>query len=152
MKQLQIAALALVVAAALALCLLGTGVLGKLQSDFLRLLSPLTRSGHAVQSSIGSLGKDFMSLDQLEIEYNRLLLENKQLRAENNGLRDLQRDNDHLRNVLGYREHSSFRLIPAVVLGHDAEAWGNTIKISRGTNDGIAPDMPVITDLSLIHI
>ncbi len=150
MKHLQIAALALLAAAAIAICLLGTGTLGVIQSAFLGLISPLSRSGHAVESSIGSLHKDLMSLDQLQAEYNRLLLENKQLRAENNGLRDLQQDNDHLRNILGYRERSSFHLIPAAVLGHDAEAWWSTIKISRGSQDGIAPDMPVITDRGLV--
>ena len=150
MKYLQMAALALLVAVAIALCFLGTGILGGFQSGFLELISPLTRSGHAVKSSIGNLGKDLMTLDQLELEYNRLLSENKQLRAENNGLRDLQQDNDHLRGILGYRERSSFRLIPAAVLGHDAEAWWSTIKINRGSKDGIAADMPVITDRGLV--
>jgi rod shape-determining protein MreC len=103
-----------------------------------------------VKSSIGSLGKDLMTLDQLQSEYNRLLEENKKLRTENNGLRDLQKDNDHLRDVLGYRERSSFRLIPAVVLGHDAQAWWSTIKINRGSKDGIVPDLPVITDRGLV--
>lgn len=150
MKYLQIAALVLLALVAISLCLLGAGPLAQLQSGFLGMLSPITRSGSAVKNSIGSLGKDLMTLDQLQSEYNRLLLENKQLRAENNGLRDLQADNDHLRQILGYRERSSFRLIPAAVLGHDAEAWWSTIKINRGSKDGIAADMPVITDRGLV--
>jgi rod shape-determining protein MreC len=91
-----------------------------------------------------------MTLDQLQAEYQRVLSENRKLRAENNGLRDLQQDNDHLRQVLGYRERSSFRLVPALVLGHDAGVWWSTIKINRGSADGIAPDMPVITDKGLV--
>lgn len=150
MKYLQIAALVLLIVAAIVFSVLGVGPLSHLQSGFLGLLSPLSRSGSAVKSSIGSLGKDLMTLDQLQSEYNRLLAENKKLRTENNGLRDLQKDNDHLRNVLGYRERSSFRLIPAVVLGHDAQAWWNMIKINRGSKDGITPDMPVITDRGLV--
>jgi len=150
MKRIQIAALALIFIAAIGFCLLGTGSLSALQSCFLGLLSPLSRSGSAVKSSIGSLGKDLMTLDQLQAEYNRLIAENQQLRAENNGLRDLQKDNDHLRDILGYKERSSFRLIPAAVLGHDAEAWWSTIKINRGSKDGIATDMPVITDRGLV--
>ena len=150
MKRIQIAALALIFIAAIGFCLLGTGSLSALQACFLGLLSPLSRSGSAVKSSIGSLGKDLMTLDQLQAEYNRLIAENQQLRAENNGLRDLQKDNDHLRDILGYKERSSFRLIPAAVLGHDAEAWWSTIKINRGSKDGIATDMPVITDRGLV--
>jgi rod shape-determining protein MreC len=150
MKYLQIAALVLLIAAAIFFSALGVGPLGRLQSAFLGLLSPLSHSGSVVKNSIGSLGTDLMTLDQLQSEYDRLLAENKKLRAENNGLRDLQQDNDHLRSVLGYRERSSFRLIPAVVMNHSAEAWWNTIKINRGSKDGIAPDMPVITDRGLV--
>jgi rod shape-determining protein MreC len=150
MKYLQLAALVLLIVAAVMLSMLGSRSLSHLQSGFLGFLSPLSRSGSAVKSSIGSLGKDLMTLDQLQSEYDRLLAENKKLRTENNGLRDLQKDNDHLRNVLGYRERSSFRLIPAIVLSHDAEAWWSTIKINRGSKDGITPDMPVITDRGLV--
>jgi len=150
MKKIQIAALVALVAAVAFLCLMGGGVLSELQSRFFGILSPLTRSGHAVSSSLGSLGKDLMSLDQLQSEYDRVLAENRRLRAENNGLRDLQQDNDHLRQVLGYRERSSFRLIPAAVLSHDGNAWWSTVRINRGSRDGIAPDMPVITDRGLV--
>ena len=150
MKYLQLAALVLLIVAAVMLSMLGSRSLSHLQSGFLGFLSPLSRSGSAVKSSIGSLGKDLMTIDQLQSEYDRLLAENKKLRTENNGLRDLQKDNDHLRNVLGYRERSSFRLIPAIVLSHDAEAWWSTIKINRGSKDGITPDMPVITDRGLV--
>ena len=150
MKKVQIAALILLALVALAFCTLGSATLSSLQSCLLGILSPISRSGSAVKSSIGNLGKDLMSLDQLESEYKRLLSENRQLRAENNGLRDLQRDNNHLREVLGYRERSSFRLIPAAVIGNDSGAWWSTIKISRGSRDGIAPDMPVITDRGLV--
>lgn len=150
MRYLQIAALVLLIVSAIILGTLGAGMLGHLQSEFLSLVTPLTRSGNAVKSSIGSLGKDLMTLDQLQEEYDRLLAENKQLRTENNGLRDLQQDNDHLRHVLGYRERSAFRLIPAIVLSHDAEAWWSTIKINRGSKDGVVSDMPVITDRGLV--
>jgi rod shape-determining protein MreC len=150
MKKLQIAALILLVVIIVALCVLGDRALGSLQSGFLGVISPISRSGNAVKSSIGSLGKDLMTLDQLQVEYERVLAENRRLRAENNGLRDLKEENDHLRETLGYRERSSFRLVPAGVLSHDASAWWSTIKINRGSKDGIAPDMPVITDRGLV--
>jgi len=150
MKKIQIAALVLLVVIVVALCVLGDRTLGAFQSGFFGLISPISRSGSAVKNSIGSLGKDLMTLDQLQMEYDRVLAENRRLRAENNGLRDLKAENDHLRETLGYRERSSFRLVPAGVLSHDASAWWNTIKINRGAKDGIAPDMPVITDKGLI--
>ena len=150
MKRFQTAALMLLLVVAIVFCVLGSGILSGLQTGLLGLISPFTRSGHAVQSGIGSIGKDLMTLDQLQMEYARLLTENRRLRAENNGLRDLQQDNDHLRQILGYKERSSFRLVPAAVLSHDSGAWWSTIKINRGTKDGLTPDMPVITDRGLV--
>ena len=150
MKKLQIAALAVLVVAIVSFCLLEAGSLARLQSGLLGILSPITRSGGAVKKSISGIGKDLMTLEQLQKEYERILAENRRLRAENSGLRDLQTENDHLRQVLGYRERSAFRLIPAAVLEHDASAWWSTIKINRGSKDGIAADMPVITDRGLV--
>ena len=150
MKKIQIASLVVLAMLTIAVCLLESGTLTWLQSGLLRVISPISRSGSAVKSNIGNLGKDLLSLDQLQAEHERALAENRKLRAENNGLRDLQQDNNHLRQVLGYRERSSFRLVPALVLGHDAGVWWSTIKINRGSADGIAPDMPVITDKGLV--
>ncbi len=150
MKKIQIATLVVFAMLAIAFCLLESGTLSWLQSGLLGAISPISRSGSAVKSSIGTLGKDLMTLDQLQAEYERVLSENRKLRAENNGLRDLQHDNDHLRQVLGYRERSSFRLVPALVLGHDAGVWWSTIKINRGSANGITSDMPVITDKGLV--
>jgi rod shape-determining protein MreC len=150
MNRLKLAALVLLVVSVLTFCLFEAGTLGSLKEGLFGMLSPVTRTGAEMKSRLGSLGKDLLTLDQLEAEYKRLLAENRQLRAENNGLRDLQEDNNRLRAVLGYRERSSFRLVPALVLGHDSGAWWSTMKINRGTKDGIAPDMPVITERGLV--
>ena len=150
MKKLQITALAALAVSVVTFCMLEAGTLQRVKSAFLGILSPITRSGCAVKSGLGNLGKDLLTLDQLQAEYNRVVAENRKLRAENNGLRDLQQDNEHLREVLGYEEHSSFRLIPATVLDRDAGAWWSTVKINKGSKDGIAPDMPVITDKGLV--
>jgi rod shape-determining protein MreC len=150
MKKLQIAALILLTVAGLFFCLLGSGTLALMQSGLMSFLSPLSQSGHTVKKSLGSLGKDLLTLDQLEAECSRLEADNRRLRAENNGLRDLLEENNHLRQALGYREHSSFLLNPATILSHDAGVWWNSVKINRGAKDGIAADMPVITDKGLV--
>jgi len=150
MRKLQIAALVLLAVVAIAFCTLEAGPLRRLQSGLLGILSPISCSGSAVKTSLGSLGKDLMTLEQLQEDYDRLVAENRRLRAENNGLRDLQQENGHLRDVLGYRERSSFRLVPAAVVGHDSGAWWSTMRISKGARDGITPDMPVITDKGLL--
>lgn len=150
MKKLQIAAMVLLAVAAVALCVLEGGSLLHLKSAMIGVLSPISRSGSAVGHSIGNLGKDLMTLDQLQEEHDRMMEENRRLRAEVSLQRDLGRENDHLREVLGYRERSSFRLVPATVIGRESGAWWSTLKINRGSRDGIMADMPVITDKGLL--
>jgi len=69
MKKIQIAALVVFALLAIAVCLLESGTLSWLQSGLLGVISPISRSGSAVKSSIGTLGKDLMTLDQLQAEY-----------------------------------------------------------------------------------
>lgn len=120
------------------------------QNGLLRLLSPLVHSGSALKEHIGGVEQDWMTLDQIDAQYRLLLLENKKLHAENDLLRGLEDENKKLRQILDYRERSSFQLLPAMVIARDHSTWWNTIKIDRGSKDGITPDMPVITDHGLV--
>src|SRR5262249_55570830 len=90
------------------------------------------------------------SLDELERENSTLQVENRQLRATNQALRDVEREVNRLRHALNYRERSIFKLVPAVVVARDASTWWRTITINRGKEDGIEGDMPVVTDEGLV--
>lgn len=120
------------------------------QATFLKLIAPLIRSGSALKKNIGGARQNWMTLDQLDAQYQLLLLENKKLHAENDLLRGIEEENKKLRQTLDYRERSSFLLLPASVIAHDHSTWWSTIKIDRGSHDGITPDMPVITDRGLV--
>ncbi len=130
--------------------LLSNRFLQRAQEGTFALFSPLFSSSAFVKKHLGGLGKQLMTLDQLDAEYHRLLLENKKLQAENDLLRGLEEENIKLRAALDYRDRSAFRLLPATVLTRDHSAWWNTIKINRGSKDGVTPDMPVITDRGLV--
>ena len=91
-----------------------------------------------------------MTLDQLDVEYHRLQLENKKLQIENDTLKELQKENDQLRETIGYCTRSVFKLLPATVISRDNSVWWNTIQINRGSRDGIAIDRAVITDRGLV--
>ena len=49
-----------------------------------------------------------------------------------------------------YRERAAFQLVPARVIARDASSWWNTVKIDRGTADGLESDMPVLTESGLV--
>ncbi|MBX9742151.1 MAG: rod shape-determining protein MreC [Chthoniobacterales bacterium] len=124
--------------------------LQRAQRLFLSLVAPLIHSSSSLKKHVEGVSQKWTTLDQLDEQYQLLLLENKKLSAENQLLRGVEEENKKLRQIINYREHSSFQLVPATVIARDHSTWWNTIKIDRGSNDGIAPDMPVITDSGVV--
>ncbi len=136
--------------AIISVAFLSTHFAQRAQGVTLSFFSPLFNSSAFLKKQLGGLGKHLMTLDELDAEYRRLVLENKRLQSENDLLRGLEEENMKLRATLDYRERSAFRLLPATVISRDHSVWWNTIKINRGSKDGITPDMPVITDRGLV--
>ncbi len=156
MKKVNILLATVVVLLAVFLMLLGSGAAQKVQRSVLSVLSPFLRTGSAVQEGLGAMGKGLKTLDQLEEDNRRLERENKQLRATNTILRDMEAENNKLRAAMDYRERSIFRLVPGQVITRDASSWWSTVTINRGFEDGVDDGlqggipMTVITDAGLV--
>ncbi len=122
----------------------------RLQSGFLGMISPFLRHGSSLDRKYNEVREGLKTLKQLEEENKRLVVVNKDLSATNQTLRDMEAENNKLRNALGYRERSVFKLMPARIIARDASTWYQTIKIDRGTSEGVNPDMPVLTEEGLV--
>jgi len=95
------------------------------------------------------------SLEQLLSENTFLQSEANRLLIENIRLRELERENAQLRELLNYtRNNVDFDYTAASVVGHVIAANPSnllyTIFIDVGVRDGIARDMPVITQRGLV--
>ncbi len=150
MKKVNIALAALVLIIGGAFMALTTDVMQSMQSAYLSVVSPFLKTGSAVQEGLGAMGKGLKTLDELEDENRILVRENKELRATNTILRDMETDNNRLRAALDYRQRSLFRLVAAQVISRDASTWWQTIKINRGFEDGVEAERTVITDQGLV--
>ncbi len=150
MSRLNITLIVVAIIIAIAVSTIGSGAMQKMQGGFLGVLSPFLRTGSAVQEQLGAVGKGLKTLEQLEEENRDLATQNRELRATNQMLRDMEAENNKLRDALTYAQHSAFRLIPARVITRDASTWWNTIKINRGFEDGVETDQPVLTDKGLV--
>lgn len=150
MSRLNIILVVVAIMIAIAISTIGSGAMQKMQAGFLGILSPFLRTGSAVQEQLGAVGKGLKTLEQLEEENRDLATQNRELRATNQMLRDMEAENNKLRDALTYAQHSAFRLIPARVITRDASTWWNTIKINRGFEDGVETDQPVLTDKGLV--
>jgi rod shape-determining protein MreC len=78
--------------------------------------------------------------------------ENEQLRerltqveTELHAAQQATTENERLKELLGLKEQSEIKSVPARVIARDPSVWFNTITINRGSSSGIAANMPVVT-------
>ena len=92
-----------------------------------------------VFSTVGGIGSLRQTVQEQTEELERLNFELVRMR-------DLERENDDLRNLLGFkRTQPNLQLLPVRMLGSDATGLVDTVSIDKGSNDGIKEDMGVIT-------
>src|SRR6184192_4943151 len=128
----------------------GADTTRKFQARIYQILAPFFTTGSGLQKQITSVRTGLKSLEELEKENASLGVDNRQLRATNQALRDVEHEVNRLRHALNYRERSVFKLVPAEVITRDSSTWWRTVTVNRGKQDGIESDMPVVTDEGLV--
>lgn len=150
MKPVNLVVLGVLLLATLGLLTLKPEKVQAMKRAFLQAVSPFLKTGAVVQSQVSNVTSGLKSLDQLERDNQRLTIENKNLRAINLTLRNLEEDNNRLRRALNYRERAVYKLVPARIVTREAGTWLNSFTIDCGTNKGLKPDMPVVTDEGIV--
>ncbi len=125
----------------------GHGLAGNLMQT---AVSPL--QGFA--SEIGSQSFDFF---YFLFNYDEIISEKRALEEELSAeanlryqLKELQKENQRLREMLGFQEQVEHELLPAEVIARDPSTWFETITINKGYADGVEQDMAVVTSRGLI--
>ena len=121
----------------------------KLQAGFYQLIAPFLRPAPAWISKSHQCGRASRRSRSWRRDNAALRVENRSL-ATNEALRNVEHEVNRLRHALNYRERSLFKLVPAEVITRDAAAWWRTVTINRGKEDGVEPEMPVLTDEGLV--
>ena len=75
---------------------------------------------------------------------------NVNLSDEVNRLRESRLENMRLRAMLGMKEKTGFKLVPADIIGKSLQLLRNTVTLNVGEQDGVKPDMPVISETGLV--
>ena len=91
----------------------------KFKTSVYRLLAPFLTGGSGIEKQITSVRSGLKSHDELEHGNATLNVENRELRATNQGLRDIEHEVNRLRHALNYRERSVFKLVAAEVIARD---------------------------------
>ena len=111
-----------------------------------------------VQNVVGSMANWLESMYGYFYDYDKLVAENEQLRAEltkaqesaRNGM-DAMEENERLRNLLDFKEKSSdMTLESAKVVSWTSSNWENAFTVSKGSAAGIEVGDCVITEYGVL--
>ncbi|MDA8234547.1 MAG: rod shape-determining protein MreC [Clostridia bacterium] len=120
-------------------------ILKDVLAPFQQGLMTVTQKGHAAWETVFSWG---------EVQDENALLKKQvqDLRERVNQLEEMQMENLRLREALNYRDgnKSEMHLEGASVIAREPRNWFRSIIINKGSSDGIAKNMPVVTSQGLV--
>ena len=128
-----------------------TGYLKPVQDLVSSLFAPLqygtswvtTRITHLL-ATVRDLGALRTQLAELQATVDRLMIENVRLR-------EAEIENTNLRELLQFKlANPSYDMLAAEVIGHDPNNLLHYLTIDRGSEDGLAVGMPVVTARGLV--
>lgn len=100
------------------------------------------------------IGESLETLEELESRARKLSVENVKLKAENELLRGFKKENDRLREMVGFKKASNFRLLACRVVERDPSTWRNMVTINRGWDDeeakNLRSDQPVVSPRGIV--
>ncbi len=114
-------------------------------------MSPFQNSFSWVGTQVTSLKDSVVEIQDLQEENTKLREEVETLRAQNLNASESISENQRLRALLGYKQNATqFDLVAASIIGREAATWSSVVVINRGTLDGVADNMAVVTELGLV--
>lgn len=128
----------------------GVGVIDTARDGARDAFEPIRSVSDTVMAPIGNLIGGVLHYGDLEAENERLREENDELRGRLTRSEDANRENEALRDQLDLESVADIPTVAArVVLGtpsnHDL-----SVVINRGSDDGLADGMPVVTGAGLV--
>lgn len=107
---------------------------------------------HTVKGFFTKVDSGLQTLQEAQTKAEELQSENARLQTEINLLHDLSKENDRLREMLGFKTESQFKLLPTRIISRDPSSWWNSVQINRGWYDdkNLDKDMPVVSPRGVI--
>jgi rod shape-determining protein MreC len=121
------------------------GPLAGLGRTSISLMAPLQKAVTDITRPIGNFFVSIAHLPSLSDENQRLRDELAAARADNVQSAGLQAEVDRLRALVNASNSVDFPLVTSLVISNGVSNFENVITIDRGSADGIAVDMPVVT-------
>ena len=115
------------------------------------IMAPFQRAFSWAGSQLAFIKDTVTEISHLHEQNKQLREEVEILRAQNLTASEYASENQRLRNLLGYKQAAiQFDLVAASVIGRESASWSSVIVINRGTLDGVANNMAVVTEMGLV--
>jgi rod shape-determining protein MreC len=108
-------------------------------------VTPFERGLVWAQSGSRNLWHNYFFLRGVRAENRQLKEEIEQMRLEQVRLSEDAAQARRLQTLLGFKEQYIAKTVPAQVIGSSGSDLSRSVYIDKGSNDGVAPDMAVIT-------
>lgn len=123
----------------------------KVEGFFGRIFTPVEKLTYNVSSYFSNLFASWEENRYVKDEYRRLKDLTVELQGQLVDKDELSQENERLKALLDFKEENpDLTVYGARVTGKSPGNWFNTLTIDRGSEDGVAVDMAVVTDKGLV--
>ncbi|MBK8465398.1 MAG: rod shape-determining protein MreC [Chloracidobacterium sp.] len=113
-------------------------------TDFVQ--SPVTTISSLISNYFSSISNLRSAASENDILKQRV----QELEVELKQKEELASENSRLKAFLQLKEQSKYKVLTAQIIGRDPSVWFDSSIVNRGSLDGVAVNMPVVTDGGLV--
>lgn len=108
-------------------------------------VTPIERAAHAIGSGLHKSWSNYIDLRHVRQQNKDLQQELTRMRIEQAAIAEDAQQGRRLQAMLGFREKYVGSTVAAQVIGTSGSDLSHVLTIDKGSNDGLKPDMAVIT-------
>jgi len=123
-----------------------------LRKETMEVLGPILRTADKPVTFFSRMDSKLKTLDEAQAEVAKLRQQVAELTVQNQVLADKTTENSRLREMLGFREASPYRLRACRVVSREPNSWWDTVQVNVGWQDdpNLAKDQPVVSPRGVV--
>ena len=106
-----------------------------LRKETMEVLGPILRTADKPVTFFSRMDSKLKTLDEAQAEVEKLRQQVAELTVQNQVLADKTTENSRLREMLGFREASMYRLRACRVVSREPNSWWDTVQVNVGWQD-----------------
>ncbi len=127
-----------------------TGPIHTIKSGISNVLVPVQHVGYTLSTPFRALPNVLKNATPDQASLTELQEENAQLKAELAQHEESKNELKRLQDLLGLQSTYALQTKAARVIGGSTDAWNRSVIINKGSQDGLALNMPVVNSYGLI--